>query len=368
MGDIFDVMNLLGYKSPEQRRWDAHFQQPGNMSLQGLQSFVEANPDLANSNHVKDTLALLTNFEQSKQNQQQADIQQRQIGLQEQRLGAEQAATQRELDAKALEDNQRAGISSLFNAFGPQKTTELIANYGGAEGYPKDIVDRAQKQVDTATATAARQLEQQTGFQQDVKKMDIQRQNQEAATLLDDKLARGRLGITLANQKTMADYEANIAAGKPVKPPAGWIDTGGGKLAPVPGTKAHTEAVTGVNALNNTLSLIDKYQNLATGNQGLLAGKTAQEADQLQNILAQQIAQANNPGRAPTDKDIEAAKQIVPSITGVWDREKGARKLGVLRSEFLKKQQQAYGLVRHYPGVQDYTPELPAGFTIIKGK
>lgn len=368
MGDILDLMRILGYKSPEERRWDAHFQQPGNMSLAGLQSFVEQNPDLANSDQVKSTLQTLTGFEQAKQAQAQAGIDQSRLSLQQQQFNANQAATQRELDQKALVENQKEGMKQYINAYGPEAANKLFTDYGQLYSLPEDVINRTQKVADVTQATKTAEEAATTGFQREVQLKDIARQNQENATLLEDQLARRRLGISAANEKQIIDYRTAKEAGQPVKPPAGWIDTGGGMLAPVPGTKAHTEAVTGVNALNNTLQLIDKYQNMATGPANLFSGKAAQDADQLQNLLAQQIAQANNPGRAPTDKDIEAAKELVPSVTGAWDREKGARKLAVLRQEFLKKQQQSYGLVKHYPGVQDYQPVLPAGFKIIGGK
>jgi hypothetical protein len=193
------------------------------------------------------------------------------------------------------------------------------------------------------------------------------RQDEQRRLGAQDTAANTRLssGLTLGNQKMMADYNAAIEAGKPVKPPAGWQDVGG-KLAPLPGTTPHVEAVRATNANINLLNELDKYAAMAAGTGNLMAGENAQKADAQQRIVAQAIARANNPGRAPSDADIEAAKAQVPSITGISRRGKGATELGTLRDSVLNKYNSDRDPVAHYPGMTSYQAPLPAGFKVRK--
>lgn len=373
----YGLLRALGYETPAERRAKAFFQpgqvdatgQPVNrMNLAGVNEYLTQNPQ--DFEQVKPLIQVFTAQEELKNSAANRGILEQnaaRAAAEEQRKAAEFAAGQ---EAVKLDENKREGVKSLFAAFGPEKATQLVADYGNLYALPKDITERAQKVTDVATGQANALEKEAAGFEQQKTLEGIKQENKLAENVQQAQLTsetnRIQSGLTLGNQKAIEDYKAKIEAGKPAKPPAGFFDTGGGKVAPLPGTPAHTQALTGLNALNGTLSLIDRYSNLANSKANLFAGKTAQQADQIQGLLAQQIAQANNPGRAPTDADIEAARKLVPSVTDFSDRVKGANKLAVLKAEFLKKQQQQFQLISHYPGAQDYTPELPAGFTVIK--
>lgn len=368
------ITDFLGYSSPNQRAGEGFFGKPTyldestgqeipTMSVQGLQKFVQLHPEATYGPAFARISQNVMDMETLKRQQEQDAIAKQQA----ERLAAQDAAAQESIK---IDENKREGIRSMFAAFGPEKASQLVSDYGNLYSLPKDIVERTQKVADVATGQANALQKEGVQFSNQQTLEGIKQGNKLAENVQQAGLTREtnriQAGLTLKNQKEIEKYKADLDEGKPAKPPAGFIDTGGGKVAPIPGTPAHTTAITGLNSLNGTLSLIDKYGNMARGGGNLFAGKAAQEADQLQGLLAQQIAQANNPGRAPTDADIEAARKLVPSITDVSDRVKGANKLKVLRDEFLKKQKQQFELVGHYPGAQDYTPELPAGFRIIK--
>lgn len=145
--------------------------------------------------------------------------------------------------------------------------------------------------------------------------------------------------------------------------PSGYMPGPGGRVDPIPGTAPYLAGAQEKQVQSQLLTNLDNYIGMAEGGDWLLGGAKAQKADQLRNLVVQGVAAAQNPGRAPTDSDIQAAEMLVPKISDLNDRDKGARKAAQLRAEFLQRYKDTSS---RYPSITEgsYQPPPPSGFTV----
>jgi hypothetical protein len=165
----------------------------------------------------------------------------------------------------------------------------------------------------------------------------------------------GQLGI--ARQEFEAKYPVNPVTGQReprpeyAKPPANYQYGPDGVLTPIPGSAPYVTARSELDPQVSLLNNIDQYIGLANqGGSQLWAGETARKAEAMRKLIVQDVARANNPGKAPTDADIEAADKLVPDLVGTSNVTKAKVGLTALRDSTLGRYRQSQS---RYPSITE---------------
>lgn len=252
------------------------------------------------------------------------------------------------------------------NFVDPMARAENVAIYGPLAGIDKDQMQAATKALEQQRDfgyDTQKETQQQTGrtllegVQQGnrVALEGIQQENKLAAQRQQAGL-QGGLAIQKANLDRMTEkYKMDLEAGRPAKPPVGFELVQDG-MAPVPGTTEHTKASTYINETGNTYRDMVKYRGMA--DRGIAAfGGNARKADaereKIINAYAKVIAGANpSNDRATMEQDYARAKELVPSVSSIFGRDKAAlEQLDAVIADIEQRGNDAQAITKNWRGM-----------------